>query len=193
MRCTSTREAFDAAALENDCASRPSCRSIKHHLNSGVNAHHLLDSVAPHMESRPRKSVSDAKASPRVESAGDCQPGAPLERQNAKRIPTSSLRSFMAETPTGPLSFFEAGESSDLPALVVLPGFLCSAQCFLKSLLPLAAQTKLLAVDWRGHGKSAPSKDCSIDDLATDVMSLIRSRLSGSKICILGHSMGARV
>lgn len=189
----SLREALDVAALENDGARRPSYRNTKHLSDSGVSAHHLLDSVAPQTESRLRKSVSDAKASPRVESAGDCQPGAPLERQSAKRIPASGIRSCMAETPTGPLSFFEAGESSDLPALVVLPGFLCSAQCFLKSLLPLAAQTKLLAVEWRGHGKSAPSKDCSIDDLATDVMSLIRTQLSGSKICILGHSMGARV
>jgi pimeloyl-ACP methyl ester carboxylesterase len=100
---------------------------------------------------------------------------------------------MILERPSAHISFFEAGQDSDLPAMVLLPGLCCSAQRLLTALLPLAAKSKIVAVEWRGHGKSSSPKDCSIKDLADDVMAVIRSRLRGSRLCILGHSMGARV
>merc|ERR1719235_2535471 len=90
-----------------------------------------------------------------------------------------SVRSLMIETPAAKISFFEAGEPSELPALLLLPGLFCSAQRLLTALLPLAQQTRLVAVDWRGHGKSS-AKQASLKDLAHDVMAVIRSRLQGS-------------
>jgi len=99
----------------------------------------------------------------------------------------------MFGTPSSKLSIFEAGSAGNPPTLVILPGFLCSAQQLLKPLLPLAESTRLVAVEWRGCGKSEVSRSCKIKDLASDVMSVIRSQIEGSKICILAHSLGARV
>jgi pimeloyl-ACP methyl ester carboxylesterase len=97
------------------------------------------------------------------------------------------------QTQTGQISFFEAGRDSNLPALVLLPGLFCSAQRLITAMMPLSEHTRLVAVDWRGHGKSAASRNCCVKDLASEVMAIIRARLQGSRICILGHSMGARV
>jgi len=76
---------------------------------------------------------------------------------------------------------------------VLLPGWVCSAHRLLQAFQPLAEKTKLIAVEWRGHGSSDASKNCAIKDLASDVMSVIRTRLQGSRICIVGHSVGVRV
>ncbi len=65
--------------------------------------------------------------------------------------------------------------------MLVLPGLFCSAHRLLTALLPLARQTKLVAVEWRGHGKSVASQ-ASLKDLAHDVMAVVRSRLKGSTL-----------
>jgi pimeloyl-ACP methyl ester carboxylesterase len=104
------------------------------------------------------------------------------------------LSSHVLETDTGVVSFFQQGKTSNLPALVLLPGLTCSARDLLESFSPLARMTRLVAIDWRGHGGSTASEEStSIQDLAEDAMEVIRSRLDGRKICILGHSVGARV
>jgi pimeloyl-ACP methyl ester carboxylesterase len=105
----------------------------------------------------------------------------------------SAVSSMVIETPTAQVSFFEAGKDSSLPALVLLPGLFCSAQRFLTAMLPLSEHTKVVAVEWRGHGVSTASAGCQVKDLASDVIAVIRTRLQGSKVCLFGHSMGARV
>jgi len=133
----------------------------------------------------------------------------------------SKINNVIVATPSARISCFEAGVDSDLPALVLLPGLCCSAQQLLTAVLPLAEKTKLVAVDWRGHGKSSAPRDssskdlakmwtslsrpnpflgkssaprdCSIKDLAQDVMAVIRQRLQGSRLVVMGHSMGVRV
>lgn len=138
-----------------------------------------------------------AKGPRRTHAPDECKRGAALEEKSpsSKR----SMKSVIAETPSGKISFFEAGDESDLPVLVLLPGLFCSAQRLMKAMMPLAEKTKLLAVEWRGHGKSNASKDFQVRDLADDVMAVIRARFQGAnafkgtKLCVLGHSMGARV
>lgn len=93
------------------------------------------------------------------------------------------------------VSFFEAGQIANLPAIILLPGLTCSAYRLLESLLPLAEQTKLIAVDSPGHGKSVSKQSVvRVKSHASDVMQFIRTRLSGStKVCFLAHSMGAKL
>jgi pimeloyl-ACP methyl ester carboxylesterase len=100
---------------------------------------------------------------------------------------------MIAKTLTGQISFFEAGADQSLPVLLLLPGLFCSARRLLEALLPLANKTRLVAVEWRGHGLSAAPEGFLIQDLAGDVMAIIRSQLAGQRLCILGHSVGARV
>lgn len=104
-----------------------------------------------------------------------------------------AISSSVVDTLSAQISVFEAGAARGLPALVLLPGLFCSAHSLLKSLMPLAAKTKLVAVEWRGHGKSVASNSFLVRDLAADVMAVIRFRLKGAQFCVLGHSMGARV
>jgi pimeloyl-ACP methyl ester carboxylesterase len=114
-------------------------------------------------------------------------------RWEAASKSASKINNVIVATPSARISCFEAGVDSDLPALVLLPGLCCSAQQLLTAVLPLAEKTKLVAVDWRGHGKSSAPRDCSIKDLAQDVMAVIRQRLQGSRLVVMGHSMGVRV
>jgi pimeloyl-ACP methyl ester carboxylesterase len=106
---------------------------------------------------------------------------------------TCNIRRCVIRTVSGNVSVFEAGSAGDLPAIVLLPGWVCSAHRLLQAFQPLAEKTKLIAVEWRGHGSSDASKNCVIKDLASDAMSVIRTRLQGSRICIVGHSVGVRV
>lgn len=121
------------------------------------------------------------------------EPRVKCRSPSTKSTSVATISSKVVETSTAQISIFEAGTASDLPALVLLPGLFCSAHRLLTSLLPLAEHTSLVAVEWRGHGKSVAPKGFQIKDLAMDVMDVIRSRLRGSKLCILGHSIGARV
>lgn len=103
---------------------------------------------------------------------------------------------FLEPEPQVRLSCFEAGETSDgsgLPALVLLPALTGSARHFLEALLPLAAETKLLAIDWRGHGKSSAEHGFRLARLAADVLMAVRERLGGLRVCFLGHSIGSGV
>jgi pimeloyl-ACP methyl ester carboxylesterase len=121
----------------------------------------------------------------------------------APNISQPAITSVFVETNSAFISCFEAGVASDLPALLLLPGLACSAHRLLTALLPLAEKTLLVAVDWRGHGRSFAKDprdtETTMEDLAVDVIAVIRERLSkGSankrgRFCALGHSMGARV
>jgi pimeloyl-ACP methyl ester carboxylesterase len=110
-----------------------------------------------------------------------------------RRGPLPGITSSILKTKAGQISFFETGTSSELPALVVLPGYLCSAHRLLTALLPLALQTRLIAVEWRGHGNSFAAHGFSLGDLAEDVLAVINLRLKDSRLCFMAHSMGARV
>jgi pimeloyl-ACP methyl ester carboxylesterase len=102
------------------------------------------------------------------------------------------ISSHVLATEAGTVSFYEHGKATNLPALVLLPGLTCSAKSLLEDLSALARTTQVIAVEWRGHGKSTPGRG-QIRHFAADAMAVIRKRLRGKKMCILGHSVGARV
>jgi pimeloyl-ACP methyl ester carboxylesterase len=87
------------------------------------------------------------------------------------------------------LHFETAGEG---PPLVVLHGFLGSADNWRSMSRSLGAHYKVLAVDLRNHGGSPHSDDFDYDVMVGDLEEFIqRQKLTG--IRLLGHSMGGRV
>ena len=77
-------------------------------------------------------------------------------------------------------------------AIVFLHGYTGSTQDWANQMSALSPKYKVVALDCRGHGKSAaPSReeDYSVKILAEDVFSLLQM-LNIEKCCLAGHSLG---
>ncbi len=80
-------------------------------------------------------------------------------------------------------------------AIVFLHGYTGSTQDWANQIRVLSPKYKVIALDCRGHGKSAaPSKeeDYSVKILAEDVFGLLKM-LNIEKCCLAGHSLGGFV
>ena len=78
------------------------------------------------------------------------------------------------------------------PAVVFLHGYTGSTQDWANQIRVLSPQYQVIALDHRGHGKSAaPSEeeDYSVEILATDTFGLL-NMLGITKCCLGGHSLG---
>ncbi|HMN70252.1 MAG TPA: alpha/beta hydrolase [Rhodoblastus sp.] len=83
-------------------------------------------------------------------------------------------------------------EAGDGPVAIFLHGITSNAAVWDPIILDLKDEFRCIAVDQRGHGLSdKPATGYSANDLAEDVLSLIRKLESGPAI-IVGHSLGAR-
>ena len=77
-------------------------------------------------------------------------------------------------------------------AIVFLHGYTGSAQDWANQMLVLSPKYKVVALDQRGHGKSAASlreEEYSMPIFADDVFHLLRM-LNIGKCCLVGHSLG---
>lgn len=79
------------------------------------------------------------------------------------------------------------------PPLVFIHGFSCDHTDWDAQVADFKDRHTCLAVDLRGHGKSAAKgTDCSVEALASDVAGLMRQlELRGA--ILIGHSMGCRI
>ncbi|HEX4146377.1 MAG TPA: alpha/beta hydrolase [Pirellulales bacterium] len=82
--------------------------------------------------------------------------------------------------------------TGDGPPLVLLHGVLRAWQDFANVLASLSSQHQLLAVDFRGHGRSAPAAAYRVVDYVSDTVELLRHGLDRPAV-LLGHSLGAMV
>lgn len=79
------------------------------------------------------------------------------------------------------------------PPLVFIHGFSCDYTDWKPQVDAFAGRHKTVAVDLRGHGKSAAKGyECSIEALASDVAVLMRHLDLGPSV-LIGHSMGCRI
>jgi pimeloyl-ACP methyl ester carboxylesterase len=87
------------------------------------------------------------------------------------------------------LAVAEQGEG---PPVLILHGLFGSARNWATIAKRLAERYRVLAVDLRNHGDSPHAPSMSYDEMAEDVLSLIRERGLGPP-AIVGHSMGGKV
>lgn len=72
------------------------------------------------------------------------------------------------------ISYTDLGQGE--PALLMLPGWCSSQVCFSRLAQTCAAQRRVLALDWRGHGQSeTPSGDFGADALVADALAVIEA------------------
>lgn len=84
----------------------------------------------------------------------------------------------------------EAGEG---PVLVLLPGWSQTAQTFRYQLASLSDSWRVLAIDYRGHGRSStPDIGYHIHRLAVDLRAVLQTHHL-DRVHLLGHSMGCAV
>jgi pimeloyl-ACP methyl ester carboxylesterase len=87
------------------------------------------------------------------------------------------------------LAVAEQGEG---PPIVILHGLFGSARNWATIAKRLAERHRVLAVDLRNHGESPHAPSMSYEEMANDVLELIRERAVGAP-AIVGHSMGGKV
>jgi N-formylmaleamate deformylase len=79
---------------------------------------------------------------------------------------------------------------SDKPSVVLLHGLMMNGECWVPLARTLEEDYDVVMPDARGHGNSsAPDQGYSYDNLATDVLSLIKTLRLANPV-LLGHSMG---
>lgn len=86
------------------------------------------------------------------------------------------------------LHYEDAGAGAPL---VLIHGWSLSSRALLDAVAPAAAGRRVVALDLRGHGRSAPAP-FGLDELAGDVLALFE-RLGLEAATLLGWSLGAQV
>lgn len=94
--------------------------------------------------------------------------------------------------PAGRLRYLHAPGPGLGRALVLLPGLGCHAG-YLAPLAPAFTAThEVYALDWRGHGGSAPAPSYGFADYVADLAALVRA-IAPRELTLLGHSLGGYV
>lgn len=98
--------------------------------------------------------------------------------------------------------FFTAGPAGRLRAihhpgpagraLVLLPGLTCHAGYFDAIAPTLQDAYDVYALDWRGHGGSAPAPSYRFADYVADLAAVVRA-IAPSDLALVGHSLGGFV
>ncbi len=102
-------------------------------------------------------------------------------------------REHRLDTPAGEICWFEWGDPSDRPSLLLLHATGFHARLWDQVVAALAARTHVIAPDQLGHGRSA--KPASLSDWATtaDALLPLIDRFAGTPLIACGHSMGGYV
>jgi pimeloyl-ACP methyl ester carboxylesterase len=91
----------------------------------------------------------------------------------------------------GDMSFNDSGRTT--PTLLFLHGTGCDSTDWSPVIDCLPSNQRFLALDFRGHGKTAvPTQSFSIHDLADDVIYLLESQ-NIREVILVGHSLGGMV
>jgi pimeloyl-ACP methyl ester carboxylesterase len=103
--------------------------------------------------------------------------------------PLGTRHHMIAAHDNGQLHAVEFGPS-DAPTLVLLHGVTISAALYNHALVDLGNEFRVIAMDWRGHGRSRPGRDgYGLNVLAKDLVTLLE-HLDLANAVVLGHSMG---
>ncbi|MBJ7438766.1 MAG: alpha/beta hydrolase [Sphingopyxis sp.] len=102
-------------------------------------------------------------------------------------------REHRLETPAGEICWFEWGQPSDRPSLLLLHATGFHARLWDQVVAALPHGTHVIAPDQLGHGRSA--KPASLSDWATtaDALLPLIDRFVGTPLIACGHSMGGYV
>lgn len=102
-------------------------------------------------------------------------------------------RQHRLDTPAGEICWFEWGEPSDRPSLLLLHATGFHARLWDRVVAALPHGTHVIAPDQLGHGRSA--KRASLSDWAAtaDALLPLIDRFAGTPLIACGHSMGGYV
>jgi pimeloyl-ACP methyl ester carboxylesterase len=99
-----------------------------------------------------------------------------------------------AATSTGPAKLFytEVGSGRDV---MLVHGWTCDSHDWNWQLPILESRYRVVAVDLRGHGRSAvmPAGHYRPTDYVADIEHLIETKFKGRRFILMGHSMGGQV
>ena len=91
-------------------------------------------------------------------------------------------------TDWGPMAYLDTG-GAGLP-LLLLHGSGCDSDDWAEVIRLLPSDTRVLAIDFRGHGRSAvPAEPFTLTDLADDALRLV-AHLELPRVILVGHSLG---
>lgn len=80
------------------------------------------------------------------------------------------------------------------PVVVLVHGWSCDSNYWAQQIKPLAARYTVATVDLAGHGASGANRsDWSMAAFGADVAAVVSALPGGSKVVLVGHSMGAPV
>jgi pimeloyl-ACP methyl ester carboxylesterase len=103
--------------------------------------------------------------------------------------PVGARHHVFAAHDGGQLHAVEFGPTDGIP-LVLLHGVTISAALYNHALVDLGGEFRVIAMDWRGHGRSRPGRDgYGLGVLARDVVTLLTQLKLGNAV-VHGHSMG---
>lgn len=102
-------------------------------------------------------------------------------------------REHRLDTPAGEICWFEWGEPSDQPSLLLLHATGFHARLWDQVVAALPAGTHVLAADQLGHGRSAKPASLSDWTVTADALLPLVDRFDGARLVGAGHSMGGYV
>lgn len=102
-------------------------------------------------------------------------------------------REHRLDTPAGEICWFEWGEPSDRPSLLLLHATGFHARLWDQVVAALPAGTHVIAPDQLGHGRSAKPASLSDWTVTADTLLPLIDRYAGKQLVGCGHSMGGYV
>ena len=105
----------------------------------------------------------------------------------------SEPREHRLDTPAGEICWFEWGEPSDRPSLLLLHATGFHARLWDQVVAALPAGTHVIAPDQLGHGRSAKPASLSDWTVTADTLLPLIDRYAGKQLIGCGHSMGGYV
>ncbi|WP_160161754.1 alpha/beta fold hydrolase [Embleya hyalina] len=109
-------------------------------------------------------------------------------------VPEGGVARFHLEGPGGRLALVDAGPTDAAKApLVLVHGWGADTHDWDAVVARFAPERRVLAVDLRGHGGSAPNDDHRPHASAADVAFVLGERAVAGPVILVGHSLGAVV
>lgn len=104
-----------------------------------------------------------------------------------------AFESIFIDTPDGTLHAYRWGKSSNSPCLILLHGWFDSGISWQFLADCLAEHAQLIALDWRGFGRSMHCDRYYFPDYLLDLDRFLEIISPLSPVYLIGHSMGAMV